>query len=77
MKRARFEIIHAKDGWRWRLISANGRILATGEAHTRRGDAKRAIRTVREAAKDAQVPERLLPIGKIDLSGVLDGSRVQ
>lgn len=43
---ARFEVFKSKDGWRWRLRAANGRIIATGEAHTRERDAWRATRTV-------------------------------
>lgn len=50
MKTARFEVYKAKDGFRFRLIAANGRIIATGEAHTRERDAWRAARTVAESA---------------------------
>lgn len=46
MKQARFEVYPSKDGWRWRLIAANGRILCTGEAHTREWDARRSAETV-------------------------------
>ena len=46
MKRPRFEVYRAKDGWRWRLKAANGRTIATGEAHTRERDADRALATV-------------------------------
>lgn len=50
MKRApRFHVYRARDGWRWRLLAGNNRIIATGESHTRRGDAERATRTVRAA----------------------------
>ena len=42
MKAPHFEVYPAKDGWRWRLRAANGRIVATGEAHTRKSDAIRA-----------------------------------
>lgn len=47
MRQPRFEVYRAEDGWRWRLIAANGRIIATGEAHTRERDAWRAIHTVK------------------------------
>lgn len=33
-------------GWRWRAVSANGEIVAQGEAHTRSEDAERAARGV-------------------------------
>lgn len=47
MKQPRFEVYESKDGWRWRLIAANGRILASGESHTRKADAERAVATVK------------------------------
>jgi uncharacterized protein YegP (UPF0339 family) len=46
MRTARFEVYKAKDGWRWRLKSGNGRIVAQGESHTRKVDAIRAAHTV-------------------------------
>lgn len=56
MKQARFDVYESKDGWRWRLIAANGRILASGEAHTRKADAERAIDTVMDTIE--QYPRR-------------------
>lgn len=50
MKQPRFEVYRSADGWRWRLKAANGRIIATGEAHTRERDAWRAVETVAETA---------------------------
>ena len=41
-RKPKFEVYPAADGYRWRLKAANGRIVATGEAHTRRADAVRA-----------------------------------
>lgn len=53
-KRPRFQIYKSRSGWRWRLRSANNRVTAQGEAHTRAYDAKRAceqfIRLTRMAA---------------------------
>jgi uncharacterized protein YegP (UPF0339 family) len=46
VKRAKYEVYRAKDGWRWRIKSANGRIIAQGESHTRERDADRALATV-------------------------------
>lgn len=44
MKEARFVVYQAKDGWRWRLSAANGRIIAdSAEAYTRKRDAVRAL----------------------------------
>lgn len=51
MKTPVFEVFKARDGWRWRLIAKNNRIIATGEAHTRKVDAHRAINTVVATAK--------------------------
>ena len=50
MRKPRFTVYKARDGWRWRLVAANNRIIAHGEAHTRARDAWRAVETVREAA---------------------------
>jgi uncharacterized protein YegP (UPF0339 family) len=49
MKAPRFSTFKAKDGFRWKLKAANGEIIATGEAYTRREDADRAIQTVKDA----------------------------
>lgn len=56
MKAPKFEVYptkaqHGHGGparieWRWRLRAANGRILCSGEAHTRRQDAVRAVDTI-------------------------------
>lgn len=51
MKQPKFEVYQAKDkSWRWRLKAANGRVLGSGEGHTRERDAWRAVDTVRAAA---------------------------
>ena len=40
-----FEIYHAADGFRWRLTSGNGAIVAdSGEAYSTKSNAKRAIK---------------------------------
>ena len=49
----RFEVYQARDGWRWRLRAANGRIVATGEAHTRKADAIRAAAALSGLAEAA------------------------
>jgi len=53
MKAPRFEVYKARDGWRWRLVAANGRIVATGEAHTRKADAIRAAARLSALAEQA------------------------
>lgn len=47
------EVYPARDGWRWRLVAANGRIVATGEAHTRKRDAVRACQRIADLADQA------------------------
>lgn len=49
MRTARFQVYKAKDGWRWRLLAANNRQIAQGEAHTRERDAYRACEAVKRA----------------------------
>jgi uncharacterized protein YegP (UPF0339 family) len=40
-------IYRSRDGFRWRLVSQNGRIIAeSGEAYTRAYDARKAYNTV-------------------------------
>lgn len=47
MREPKVTIYHAKDGWRWRLRAANGRIVAeSGEAYTERGKAFAGYRRV-------------------------------
>jgi uncharacterized protein YegP (UPF0339 family) len=46
MKRPKFVVYRARDGYRWRLIAANGRLIAeSGEAYTRKHGAERAVTT--------------------------------
>jgi len=45
MRQPRFQTYEARDGWRWRLLAANGRTIAdSGEAYTRKPDAGRAVK---------------------------------
>lgn len=53
MSDPRFQVYRAADVWRWRLIAANGRIVATGEAHTRKRDAVRACQRIADLADQA------------------------
>ena len=48
-----FQVYQARDGWRWRLVAANGRIVATGEAHIRKADAVRAAANLPGIADEA------------------------
>ena len=57
MKTARFVVFQdKKKQWRWLLVAANGRKLAQGEAHTRKADAERAVKTVIETIKKIAYP---------------------
>lgn len=55
MRTARFQVYKAKDGWRWRLLAANNRQIAQGEAHTRKADAYRAVKSVAKIAANIQI----------------------
>jgi uncharacterized protein YegP (UPF0339 family) len=45
----RFDIYEAKDGWRWRIIATNGKIIAeSGEAYSTKSNAKRAAHRLHE-----------------------------
>lgn len=58
MKKPTFIPYRAKDGWRWRLLARNGRIIAeSGEAYTRKRDALRALDTVYLAIFDAYMQD--------------------
>lgn len=51
MNGPRFEVYQDAAGeYRWRLVAGNGEVVASGEGHTRREDAERAVETVRELA---------------------------
>lgn len=44
MRHPKFVVYQDEAGYyRWRLMAANGRIVATGESHTRKRDAERAM----------------------------------
>lgn len=46
---------HAHE-WRWRLVAANGRVIAdSGESYTRCGDAERAAQTAAYAGTVAVI----------------------
>ena len=47
----RFDVYQAADGWRWRLLAGNNKVIASGEAHTRERDARRAAATVCNACR--------------------------
>ena len=46
VNQGRFQVYKAADGWRWRLLAGNNKVIASGEAHTRERDARRAASKV-------------------------------
>ena len=42
-------------GWRFRLVAANGEVVAQGESYTRRADALRAVRRLKSEVWRATV----------------------
>lgn len=47
------EVYQAKDGWRWRLTAANGKVVAdSGEAYDTEFNAQRAARRTKELFAD-------------------------
>jgi uncharacterized protein YegP (UPF0339 family) len=55
---ARFEVYPSSGQFRWRLIAANGEIVAHGEAYTTRADAHRGVEAVKRLAPAAPVEDR-------------------
>lgn len=50
-----FDVYQAADGYRWRLVAHNGKIVAdSGEAYTTRQNARRAARAVACRASTAR-----------------------
>lgn len=52
----KFQIYPAKDGFRWKLLADNNKIIAdSGEAYVSQGNAHRAVKTVRKAIGNADI----------------------
>jgi uncharacterized protein YegP (UPF0339 family) len=50
----KFQIYKAKDGYRWRAVAQNKKILAdSGEAYSTKGNAKTALKRFRQQVPDA------------------------
>jgi hypothetical protein len=56
---ATFELYEDRaDEWRWRLVAANGNVVAdSGEGYASKQGARRGIRSVKRTAGDAPVVE--------------------
>lgn len=58
MRLARYEVFHVAAGdWRWRLMSANGETIASGEGYATKHGARRGIDAHRRAACTERVVE--------------------
>ncbi len=56
MGQIHFEVYQARDGYRWRLWSANGRIIAeSGEAYVQHAGALQAVNLVKQYAFNAPI----------------------
>ena len=56
MKIAKYEVYQdAAGAWRWRLKSANGQIVASGEGYVRRAGALAGVAAHRRAARTERV----------------------
>ena len=52
MSKPRFDVYQDVEGyWRWRLLAGNNKLIASGEAHTRERDARRAAAKVCETCR--------------------------
>lgn len=56
----KFEIYPVEDGWRWRLLSRSGDIIALGGSYKNRVDCAAAISRIKHGAVGARV-ETVLP----------------
>lgn len=69
MNRSRFDVYEAKDGFRWRLLAGNGKVIAdSGEAYVTRSGAIRAIKSVRRTIYSISLGEAALRGGMMNMS---------
>jgi uncharacterized protein YegP (UPF0339 family) len=50
-----FVVYQARDGFRWRLVAANGEIVGSGEAYSTRSNCERAVQTIQRLAPTARI----------------------
>lgn len=56
VRRTVLHVYRAKDGWRWRLLASNKRIVADGgEAYASRGNALRAAHRLAKVVEKAEI----------------------
>jgi uncharacterized protein YegP (UPF0339 family) len=68
----RIEVWHAKDGYRWRVVSPNGKVTAeSGEAYTRMRDCLRAAEDVKAGMGTAVIVYDSDPAGAAGPEGHL------
>ena len=51
----KFIVWEAEDGWRWRLISRNNKIVGSGEGYVSEYNATRACKRIRQEAYRAPI----------------------
>ncbi len=54
---SKFELYQSKNGYRWRLKSGNGEVVATGEEYSSKEGAKKGCEAVQRAASNADIVE--------------------
>ena len=54
---AKFEIYPSGNQYRWRLKSANGDVVASGESYTSKNGAHTGVQTVKHAAAEATIED--------------------
>lgn len=52
---SKFEVYESKNGYRWRLKSGNGEVVATGEEYDTKVGAKKGCEAVQRAADGADI----------------------
>lgn len=57
---AKIELYEANDGWRFRIKSGNGEIVAVGEAYSSRDAALRGVEAVGRAVEEALASENIV-----------------
>lgn len=55
MRTGKFEVFKSKDGYRWRLKSVNGKVVAQSEGYTRHAGALKACQAVFDASHGATI----------------------
>ncbi len=71
----RFEL-YEKAGWHWRLLDANGRILASSFRYASKATARQAAQKAKDAAAEAQIVDALPDVDVTAVAGSAFGASV-